>query len=154
MTYDVEYLFICLFAICVSSLVRCLFRSHAHFKIGLFVLLLLSFKSSLYILDTSTLWNIYFQIFSPRLWLVFLFCEHFLSQSIHFVCFILFLAALGLSCGARDLHWGMWDLSLWRVVFSLVMVCGLLSSCGTQAPEHVGSVVYNMWLSRWGEWAQ
>ena len=55
MINDVEHLFTCLFAICISSLVQYLFKLLAHFLIGLLVFLLLNCGNSLYILDTGPL---------------------------------------------------------------------------------------------------
>lgn len=54
-TNHVEHFCTCLSAICRSSLEKCLFKSFTYFLIGSFVFLLLSFKLSLHILDTSPL---------------------------------------------------------------------------------------------------
>ena len=87
MTNDIGHLFICLFSICISSLLRCLFQAFLiglflflllnfksssyilkAFLIGLFLFLLLNFKSSLYILNRYTVSNnVFFQIVPPSL---------------------------------------------------------------------------------------
>ena len=55
MTNDIEDLFMCIFAICVSFLMKCLVAACAYFLIELFGVLLVSIESSFHILVINPL---------------------------------------------------------------------------------------------------
>ena len=68
---DVDHIFMYSSVICILSLEKCLYKSLAHLKVGLFVFLLLNydFLCVFWILTTYQVYDL--QIFSPVPWAVF-----------------------------------------------------------------------------------
>ena len=84
---NVEHLFMCLLATCMSSLEKCLFSSFPYFLIGFFVFLVLTCMSWFCILEFNPLSVVSLAIISPILRVVFspclwfpLLCKSFSQQ--------------------------------------------------------------------------
>ena len=91
-TNNVEHLFVCVFASSMSSLVRCL--SPVFDLLALF--LIVAFKDSFYILYTNYLSDMFLEIYSLTLWLIFLEVFNLWRLAFHF--FSLLDPALCLRC--------------------------------------------------------
>ena len=101
MIKSAEYIFICLLAIWMSSLEKCLFRSSVHSLVGPFgSFLLLSCMSSLYTWILALYQIPDLQIFSPiqKVFFLFIFFDGFLCYTEAFLFVVVPLVYFGFCC--------------------------------------------------------
>ena len=146
---NVEYIFVYLLAICLSSLEKCLFRSSAHILIGFFFLYIKLYKLFVYLGRSTPCHSHRLQIFSfsQTIGCLFIFLmiffnvQTFLSLIRSHLFILLVSLCVYLFLVAPGLHWCAWAFSgcsEWRLLFVSVH---RLQAHRLQALQHVGSEV-------------